>query len=226
MRIEFNPQRIPMFRDLNLTELERVESICIQHAYRKKTVIFSEGEAKEAVYFIHNGMVKTYKTDENGHEQIVSFLKSGDLFPHTGFFHKSVYPATAETITDSLLLAIPIRSFEQLLLSTPSIAVKVMAVMSEKIAELQKKIQELSGQDVQNRAVSFLLHMAEKYGVLSGNAISIDLPITHQEIANSIGTSRETVNRLLNQLRKEQILEIKKNKLIILDIERLKHRLT
>ncbi|WKL04931.1 cyclic nucleotide-binding domain-containing protein [Paenibacillus amylolyticus] len=55
-------------------------------------------------------MVKAYKTDENGHEQIVSFLKTGDMFPHTGFLTHP-YPATAEAITPTELLAIPVRLF-------------------------------------------------------------------------------------------------------------------
>jgi len=87
----------PMFRDLTPDELARVEAIAHRRTVRKKTVIFHEGSEKEAVYLIEDGLVKTYKTDANGHEQIVSLLQGGEMFPHTGFFNQLPYPATAGT---------------------------------------------------------------------------------------------------------------------------------
>src|SRR5690554_2452008 len=89
-------QQAPLFHDLNMQEMERVEEITISRFVSRKSIIFSEGSEKEAVFFIQEGLVKTYKTDENGHEQIVSFLKAGDMFPHTGFFNQNPYPASAE----------------------------------------------------------------------------------------------------------------------------------
>lgn len=217
-------RQVPMFHDLNAQEMERVVEIAISRFISKKSVIFSEGSEKEAVFFIQEGLVKTFKTDENGHEQIVSFLKTGDMFPHTGFFNQNPYPATAEAIIDTHLVAIPVRLFELLMLNTPSIAVKMMRVMGDKIVELQEKLQSLSGQDVKHRVLSFLLKLAEQHGEINGNRITINLPMTHQEIANSVGTTRETINRLLNQLCKENTLKTDRNRIVIIDLEALKQQ--
>lgn len=157
-------RQVPLFRDLSDGEMEGLCRIMIQRSYRKKTIVFTEGSEKEAVYFIQSGLIKTYKTDENGHQQIVSFLKTGDMFPHTGLFHANHYPATAETIVPTMLLAMPIKPFEIFLSNAPGIAVKLLRVMSEKILELQGKLQELTGQDVQNRGQLFLLKLAETNG--------------------------------------------------------------
>ncbi|MEX1030386.1 MAG: Crp/Fnr family transcriptional regulator [Paenibacillaceae bacterium] len=213
---------LPMFRDLTNDELEQIWGISIPRFYRKRTVVFTEGSDKEAVYFIQDGLVKAYKTDENGHEHIVSFLKTGDMFPHTGFFNQNPYPATAEVIVDTQLLAVPVRSFEQLLLNIPAISIKLMRAMSEKIKELQEKFQELTGNDVQDRGILFLIKLAENYGTLRNGTVHIDVPMTNQEFADTIGSTRETVNRLINQLRKENILETNRNGYIILDYEALK----
>lgn len=200
-------RRVPMFRDLSDEELDEVSSITIRRTYRKKTAVFHEGGESEAVYFVKEGLVKTFKTDENGHEHIVSLLKPGDLFPHTGLFHAEPYPATAEAIVDTVLLAMPMKPFEHFLIHTPQVAVKMMRVMSEKIRELQEKLQGLTGQDVQDRFRSFLLKLAENYGTENGNEVRIDIPMTHQDIANAVGTTRETVTRLLNQLKKEGVMD-------------------
>lgn len=213
-----------MFHDLNTLELERVEEITISRFFPKRAAIFTEGSEREAVYFIQDGLVKTYKTDENGHEQIVSFLKTGDMFPHTGLFNQDPYPATAETIIDSTLLVIPVRLFERLMMNTPSIAIKMMRVMGDKIRELQDKLQVLTGQDVKHRVLSLLLQLAEQHGETKENMITINLPMTHQEFANSIGTSRETINRLFNQLNKEELLKADRNRIVIIDLEALKQQ--
>ena len=216
-------QQVPLFRDLNAEEMARVEGIAIRRFYPRKTVVFTEGSEKEAVFFIHDGLVKAYKTDENGHEQIVSFLKTGDMFPHIGFFNEDPYPATTEAIADTHLLAIPVKKFEQLLLDTPTIAIKVMKVLGMKIKELQDQLQEFSGHDVHHRALSFLFKLAQQHGEWNGKTVHIDLPLTHQEFANTIGTSRETVNRLLNQLRKAKMIQADRNRITIPDIEALKN---
>ncbi|TLS50809.1 Crp/Fnr family transcriptional regulator [Paenibacillus antri] len=211
-----------MFRDLSEDELLGIGLVSIERKYEKKQIIFHEGGEKEAVFFIQEGLVKTFKTDENGHEQIMSFLKSGDMFPHTGLFDAEPYPATAEAIVETVLLAIPVKSFEQQLLRTPAIAMKIMRVMSEKIRELQGKLQELTGHDVQDRGQSFLLKLAEHYGTMKGGEVHIAIPMTHQDVANVIGTTRETVNRLLNQLRKEGILDTDRQGFVIHDLEGLR----
>jgi CRP/FNR family transcriptional regulator len=216
--------QIPLFRSLNPQELARIREIAIYRVFRKKTAIFLEGSEKEAVYFILDGLVKAYKTDEEGHEQIVSLLQTGDMFPHTGFFNDAPYPATTEALVDTHLLAIPLRGFAQIILEMPTIAVKVIDVMGEKIVELQQKLQQFTGHDANGRILDLLLYLADKHGSASDSRIHIEWPMTNQEIANTVGTSRETVNRLLNQLKKQRIVDMNRSEMIILDIEALKQR--
>lgn len=213
---------VSLFRDLTNEELELIHDFTITRAYQRKEIVFTEGSDKEAIFFIRDGLIKAFKTDENGNEHIVSFLKTGDMFPHTGFFNEQAYPATTEAIVDTQLLAIPVRSFEQLMNQVPVIATKVMRVMGEKIVELQQKLQQLTGHDVQERGLLFLQKLAEKSGVENEGSIHIHLPMTNQEIASTIGTTRETVNRLINKLRKEHIIEMNREGFIIHDLNRLR----
>src|SRR5690606_42165673 len=106
--------RIPLFRDLSGSEMEQVAQLVIFRYYARKSVIFAQGDEREAVYIIRDVLVKTFKTDESGHELIVSFLKPGDVFPHTGLFTSQPYPATSAAINDVPLAAIPIRQIAQL----------------------------------------------------------------------------------------------------------------
>lgn len=215
-------EQLSLFHDLSSHELDRLLEITYERIVPKKSIIFSEGEPKEAVYFIYDGLVKTYKTDENGNEQIVSILKTGDMFPHTGFYHTHPYPATAETIVDTRLYVLPIQLFEQFMFQNPSVAVKMMYVMGEKIVELQERLQSITGQDARQRILTFLLQLANHHGKHDHHTIDIHVPMTHQEIANTIGTTRETINRLLHQLENEGVIKIHRNRILTLYIEQLK----
>lgn len=212
---------VPIFHDLTDDELTSIWGIAIQRSYRRRATVFIEGDDKEAVFFIVDGLVKAYKTDENGNEHIVSFLQTGDMFPHTGFFNQTPYPATAEAIVDTTLIAIPTSSFEQLLTNIPAISLKVINTMGRKIKDLQEKLQELTGNDVQDRCISFLLKLSETHGIEKDGIIHIKLPMTNQEFASTIGTTRETVNRIINQLRKEDILETTRSGYTIYNYEAL-----
>lgn len=214
-------QNVPFFRGLSEEELEEIRKIAIRRSYRKRSVVFVEGGDKEAVFFIRKGMAKTFKTDENGHEQIVSILGPGDMFPHIGLFNDHPYPATAEVLTDAVLLAIPVRDFERLLVRLPQIAIKVLRVMSGKIEELQLKLQQMAGNDVQDRVHAFLLQLAERHGRMTEAGVAIRIPMTNQEFASAVGTSRETVNRYLNHLRKQGLLESDRQGYLIKDFEAL-----
>lgn len=218
-------RNIPIFRELDDLEFEKLGMITSKHSYQRKANVFMQGENRHAVFFACKGIMKIYKIDVNGNEQILSFQKKGDMFPHTGFFDQSPYPATAEVIEPAELIVIPLKQFEQLMLETPTIAVKVMRVMGEKIRELQSKLQEFVAHDVNHRVISFLLRLAQEHGSTDKEHIVINLPLTHQEFANMVGTTRETVNRIFNQLKKEEILSMNRKKIVILDMEALERYL-
>lgn len=215
-------QTFPFFSHLSEKELEEIEQIIVTKKFKKKERIFLEGSKKEAVYFIKKGIVKAFKTDENGNEHIISLLKEGEMFPHTGFFIHDYYPATTEAVIDTLLIAVPTESFEALMIKSPTIAVKVIRSISEKLKELQEKLQSITGKDTHERIVGFFIKLVNDYGKKEDEVIYIPLPMTNQEFANHIGTTRETVNRVINQLKKEGILEQIKSGYIIKNIEALK----
>lgn len=213
------------FRELSDDELEQLAMMIVHRSYGKREIIFREGDEAGTVYLIHSGLVKTFKTDEAGREQIVSILREGEMFPHTGLFSGRPYPASAETIVPSKLLALPVRPFEYFLEQHAAVALKIMHAMSEKIIELQGRLQEASGLDARDRGLRFLAYLAKQYGEQRGGVIHIRLPLTHQEIASAIGTSRETVSRMLNRLKKAGILESSRSGFVIRDAQALRREI-
>ncbi len=215
-------KNIPIFSTLTEDVLTHLTAITHSRCYKKRMFVFMEGEEREAVYFIRKGVVKAYHVDEDGNEQVISILHEGDMFPHVGFFDPSPYPATVEVIQEAELLFIRIDDFDQLMIQQPQIAISVMKVMGKKILQMQERVQSLISKDVQHRLIHSLLELAAEHGISRGNRIHIDFPITNQDFANIIGTSRESINRSLNQLKKRKILSADRSGIVINDIGQLK----
>ena len=212
-------RQIAIFGDLTEDGMDQLASIALSRSFGKKEIIFTEGTEVEAIWFVGSGLVKTFKTDESGRERIVSILREGDMFPHTVLFGDRPYPASAETIAPSVLLAVPKRPFEFFLERHPGPMRRIVREMSDRIVELQKRLQEAGAFDAHDRGLRFLADLAEHCGERRGGAIHIRMPLTHQDIANAIGTSRETVSRLLNRLKREGILEARRSGIVISDPE-------
>lgn len=215
-------RKVPLFKELTSDELAYLVQITTSYHYKQYTYIFFEGEEREAVFFIRSGVIKAYKVDEDGNEQVISLLKAGEMFPHVGFFDDSPYPATTEVIQDAEVLSIRIQDFDHLLMENPQIAIKVMKIMGQKLLQLQQRLQELISGDVQRRVINALLRLAVDYGKERENGVYIDVPITNQDFANMVGTSRESINRTLNQLKKDHLLDFNRKGMIIYDMGSLK----
>ena len=221
MTIQNVLRRISIFQTLSDEELARVAQHARDKCIKSKTVIYHEGSEREEVFILLEGLIKTYQVDQEGDEQVVSLLQSGDLFPHTSFFSLGPHSETAITLADSHLVIMPMRVFRQLILDMPTLSIELIDYMGMKIRELELRLRQVSGHDVNRRIIAFLVQLAEKMGVRQGDHIRIKCHITHQELASTIGSARESVNRLLNQLKKNKIIEMSRSEIIILDMQAL-----
>ena len=183
--------------------MQRVHALALERRYMRGDCVFMEGQEREAVYFIRQGLIKVFKVDEEGREHIVNILGAGQMFPHVGFFTDGPYPGTAQAIAGSDLLAIRCLQFDALLVEYPDIARKVMRVMGERILQLQAKLQELALFDSHQRVVALLRHFADEHGRPRADGIHVKLPVTHGEMARMSGMTRESVNRVWNELRRD-----------------------
>ena len=219
-------QSFSLFQNLSEMELELLASIAIHRSYPEGTHIFMQGETLKNVYFIHRGQIKIYRTDLQGKEQIINILQSGEMFPHQGFFRGGTYPAHAVSMDNSTLIYIPIQAFEQFLLKNPEICMKIFRVLGEKIVDLQNRLEEKVLHNTREQIILLLIRIAKNHGVkIADGKTLITTNFTNRELANMIGTSRETMNRTLAQLKKKQIVSTNENGQLLMNVENLKDEL-
>ncbi|SFD38312.1 CRP/FNR family transcriptional regulator, anaerobic regulatory protein [Lentibacillus persicus] len=219
-------QKFPLFKGLTDSEIEPIVDLAKNRTYRHRTHIFMQGDPLTNVYFIHQGKVKIYKTDFHGKEQIVNVLQTGDMFPHQGFFRQDDYPAHAEVIEDATLIYIPISSFESFLVNHPEICVKLFRVLGDIIVDLQARLEEKLLHNTYEQIIMLLIRLSKGYGKETSDGMTkLSTNFTNRELANMIGSSRETVSRTLTQLKKQHLLTTDKSGAIMLDIDALEEEL-
>jgi CRP/FNR family transcriptional regulator, cyclic AMP receptor protein len=211
-----------LFRELTDSELTKITDISIVRDWKKHSHVFLQGDPLENVYFIFDGKIKVYKSDINGKEQIVDIMKKGEMFPHVGFFRKGTYPAFAEVLEPSTLIAVPISQFENVLIENPELCIKVFKVLGEKIINLQDRLEEQILNNTYEQIIKLLVRLAQNYGKkLENNTIWLEAEFTNKDLANMIGTTRETISRTLTRMKRDELIELDDEGNMILDPEKL-----
>lgn len=219
-------QRFPLFKNLTDYEMEPVLDIARNRLYRQGTHLFMQGDPLTNVYFILNGKIKIYRTDIQGKEQIVNVLGEGSMFPHQGFFRNDNYPAHAEVLEEATLVYIPIPLFEQFLITNPEVSVKVFKVLGDIIVDLQNRLEEQILHNTYEQIILLLLRLTTSHGeIINEEEVSITTQFTNKDLANMIGSSRETVSRTLTQLKKNKLVYNDRNGNMVVNREKLEEEL-
>lgn len=215
-------QKVPFFQGLSEKELEMVSAVMIERLYPKGEILFFEGDPGEALFVIKNGRVKISKMSEDGREQILHILKDGDIFAEVILFDRGPYPATAEAVENTTCWLLSNAAMEKLLASQPLLAIKLLRIMSRRLRQAQILIRDLALHDTYSRLASLILRLIRREGKVTEKGIVLDLQLTRQEMASMIGTSRETVARILSRFQKDGIILLNKQQIIVLDEEKLR----
>ncbi|HHW01399.1 MAG TPA: Crp/Fnr family transcriptional regulator [Thermoanaerobacterales bacterium] len=214
-------KKIPIFSGLSDDELGKIKELVQTARFRKGAVIFQEGDPGEAVYFVKFGKIKIYKSDEEGREYIVHIFQEGDVFAEAVLLGGASYPASAEAVEDSIVGFIKNSDLEKLISQNLQIALKIIKIMAGRLRETQEQIRNLAFRDTYDRTACMLHKICLDYGQRTQNGIEVDLPFTRQEMAALVGTSRETVTRVLSDMKKNGIIDMTRQKIIVLNEKKL-----
>ncbi|GAB4476024.1 MAG: global nitrogen regulator NtcA [Elainellaceae cyanobacterium] len=183
---------------------------------RGKTIFFP-GDPAERVYFLLKGAVKLSRVYEAGEEITVALLRENSVFGVlsliTGQKADRFYHSVAFTPVE--LLSVPIEQVEKALKENPDLSMLMLKGLSSRILQTEMMIETLAHRDMGSRLVSFLLILCRDFGVPTSDGITIDLKLSHQAIAEAIGSTRVTVTRLLGDLRQDRMISIHKKKITV-----------
>ncbi len=214
--------RIELFKDLTETELSELEAASEKRSFKKKEVIFSEGEPSQWFYLLIKGKVKITKLSYEGKEIILEIIQAPDFFGGLAVLRGFPYPASAVAIEDSEVIRIPRNIFLRLAERYPSINQAMLSFLIDRVKTTQETLKNVALERVDTRIASQLLRLSERYGIPVKEGTLIDLRLTKQELADMVGTTVETAIRVMSKFKKSGYIEERDGKTIIRDLKKLK----
>ena len=213
------PQDQPVSSSRSLLDVIRdLDGASTALVERNKTIFFP-GDPAERVYLIRRGAVRLSRVYESGEEITVALLRENSLFGVlsllTGHRSDRFYHAVAFTRVE--MVTAPAGSVRAAIEADTAVGLRLLQGLSSRILQTETMIETLTHRDMSSRLVSFLLVLCRDFGVPDQLGITIDLRLSHQAIAEAIGSTRVTITRLLGDLRQSGLVQIDRKKITVLD---------
>ncbi len=212
-------KRIKVFQELGDPALEGIAAKLIHTTYRKRQTIFSAYDPSDRIYLLRRGRVKLYMLSEDGREITLAILEEGDFFGETALTNPAARQVFAEALDDALVATMTRDDFLELMRDQPDVALRVTQAMGERLLRTQQQVERLAFDDVSTRLARFLWDAVGRQGERRNGSIRLPLALTHQEMANLLGTTRETLTSTLNRFVDDGLLSVESRGILLVTNE-------
>jgi CRP/FNR family transcriptional regulator len=211
---------IPLFASLNEAELENVSQLFKERRYKKNDIIFFEEDTGHYMYFVKEGRVKVSRLLPNGKEMILAFHEAGEYFGEMALIDGGTSPASVTAVDVTTIYVMSAEEFS-FLLNHPKMNQVILRTLSDRCRDAWAQIEVLTFHNADARIRTAFYHLTKKRGVKTPEGTKIPMKLTHREIADIVGISRETATRVLSHLQEEGLIKVETRHFVIKDPDRL-----
>ena len=207
---------VDLFRDLSgrdMVELDRITTIT---SVPRGRVFYQPEDVSEVLFLVKGGRVQLYRISPEGKKLVIATLGPGTLFGEMALLGQQMHNAFAEALDDCLILVMSRADLERLILNKPEVGLRILETTGKRLRDAEKRLEDMAFKGIPARLASLLLRLSEERG---SNEIT---GLTHQDLAETIGTYRETATQVLNDMKGQGLIEIGRKRILILDVERLR----
>lgn len=217
--------KIKLFSDLQPEVLEHIKSLSQKRIYPKDTTVFVRDQETDGIYIIYAGRVKVTSLYHDGREKILAILGEGEILGEMTLWGSNLRSANVETMEVTTFLIISRANFRLLLESLPGLSLKVIELLSERLRQAVRQIEELTFLDARRRVIGSLIYLSDEKKLQTGPEAHIVVSMTHAELANLTGVTRETVTKVLNELQDEKVISTSRRQIRVLNPATLREQL-
>lgn len=199
------------YEELKKLSLERR----IKH-YKKREVIFEEGDYPRYLYFVNSGKVKVFKTNEDGKEYIIDIFMDGDFVGYNDLIRDSKYAEGASALEDTDISLIPREDFVALLHANRDVASQLIKMLANNVTEKEEQLLNLAYHSVRKRVANAILLLSEKEG-------DAEINILRDDLARIVGTAKESVIRMLTEFKEDGYIEINDGAIVLKNKHKLEN---
>lgn len=211
-----------IFSSLNEQEIKKLNNCKTTHEYNRGQVIFYEGNPSLAIYCVHSGMVKLFKTSFSGEEFVIRLLGPGEIIGFRALLADEHFAASAQAVSDTQICIISREDFLDLLNSSTELSFNVMAKLAIDLRIAEEQFLSRAQENVRQRTARMLLQLLETSNELSKGDSKISVPILRSEMAQVVGTTPETLSRTLRAMAQKEIIKITRSDISVTNVDKLR----
>jgi len=205
---------VEIFRDLTDEDLEALESSITNIPCAVGKIFYAPEDTGEALFFIKEGKVQLYRISPDGRKLVTSTLGPGTIFGEMSLIGQGMYHSFAEAVEECSVWKMDRGDLERLLLDRPQVALRILEVLGRRLLEVEVRLEGIAFKTVAGRLASLLLRLMKEQGTTIRG-------LTHQNLADDVGTHRETATQTLTTFRTMGLLATGRKRIEILDPEGL-----
>jgi CRP/FNR family cyclic AMP-dependent transcriptional regulator len=214
-------RHIPLFAGLAEEDLRLVSDLGSVRSYERGMTIFRENDPGDSLHIVLLGTVKICRLARDGREKTLAFVGEGEFFGEMALLDGGARSAMAQALEPARTLAIYRSDFAELLKNRPHISLEVIRVLSCRLRQTNAQLMDTIFRNARSRAAKALVELGQKHGATLPAGVRITLKLTHQELANLVGTARETISRILVEFQDEGLVQADGRRLVVLDAKGL-----
>lgn len=212
----------PILGDLPERELELLEQVGELREFRRRAPVWEAGASANSVYLVRSGIVKVYKTNDEGRELTLHFFTKDHLLGELSVVSDAPHDTQAEAYEDTTLLVLGKDDFVRVMMRNATLAMRMLKLVGERRRQLENRVENLLFRSAHSRLAALFIELATSFGVRDSRGIIINLKLTHREIASLIGATRETVSFAILDLRRDGLIVTEGKRVVLLDEPGLK----
>jgi CRP-like cAMP-binding protein len=203
-----------LFQDLSEEDQEELDRITTMTTVKKGKIFYRPKDTGEVIFILKKGTVQLYRISPEGKKLVIYTIGDGTLFGEMSLLGQRMHNTFAEAITDCTICVMSRNDLERLVLNRPQVALRILEITGNRLRETEEQLEALAFKSIPSRLAALLLRLAGDGDEVAG--------LTHQDLAEMIGTYRETTTQTLNDMKARGIVEIGRRRITILDKDALK----
>ncbi|MCF6327335.1 MAG: Crp/Fnr family transcriptional regulator [Devosiaceae bacterium] len=210
-----------LFATMSTDDLDNILSGSTSRLLGRNEVVFKQGDMAHSFYILLHGRLKVSQVTADGQQIIVRIINPGDLFGIAKALKRDSYPATAKTVSESLILCWPTNLWDQLMKEHPALSTNALQTVGARLQEAHTRIRELATENVEQRVAHTILRLVRQSGKRVEQGVNIDFPVSRKDIAEMSGTTLHTVSRILSAWESAELVQSGRKKILVRQPHRL-----
>ncbi len=214
---------VAIFQDLSAEEMAELARSAPMKEVAAGTVFHSPEEAAEVLFILKKGRVKIYQLSPDGRALTLNIYEAGAIFGEMSLLSQGLHGSFAQALTPCVLCLMSRDHVQRLLFGNPRIAMRIVEALGERLVHVENRLLDFAFRRVPERLARLLLQLAQPHRNLFSRTQRMEVRYTHEELADMIGTTRETVTKLLNEMRGRKLVELQRGRITLLSMDDLQH---